>query len=356
MSQDIIAAINRLMETIGRPVKLMEVCGTHTVAIFRHGLRSILPSDIQLLSGPGCPVCVTSIKDVDTAIAVAEKEHTILATFGDMMRVPGDKRSLSEAKAEGNDIRIVYSPLDALAIAEQNRDKTVVFFATGFETTAPSVAGTLHEAERQDISNFYIYSVHKTVPPAIRALLDSGDVLVDGFILPGHVSTIIGSRPYEFMASEYRKPSVITGFDARDILTGIFMILKQIASDRAAVEIQYTKVVKPEGNPKAVAVVHEYFQPADAAWRGIGTIPGSGLELREQYRHRDIKSHIDISVPEGQEPKGCACGDVLKGIKVPTDCRLFGKICTPEKPVGACMVSSEGSCAAYYKYSAIKDM
>lgn len=356
MMQETVEAIRRLMGSIGRPVKLMEVCGTHTVAIFRHGLRSILPPDIHLLSGPGCPVCVTSIKDVDTAIAISGSDGIILTTFGDMMRVPGDSRTLAEAKAEGHDIRIVYSPLDALGIAEQNRDKKVVFFATGFETTSPSVAGTLHEAERKKTDNFYVYSVHKTVPPAIRALLDSGEVMVDGFILPGHVSTIIGSRPYEFMAASYKKPSVITGFDAQDILSGILMILHQIASDTARVEIQYSKVVREEGNPKAVAIVNEYFEPAGAVWRGIGAIPGSGLELREQFRHRDIKSVLDLQVPEGQEPKACSCGDVLKGIKIPSDCRLFGTICTPDKPVGACMVSSEGSCAAYYKYNAVKDL
>lgn len=356
MMQETVEAIRRLMGSIGRPVKLMEVCGTHTVAIFRHGLRSILPPDILLLSGPGCPVCVTSIKDVDTAIAISGSDGIILTTFGDMMRVPGDSRTLAEAKAEGHDIRIVYSPLDALGIAEQNRDKKVVFFATGFETTSPSVAGTLHEAERKKTDNFYVYSVHKTVPPAIKALLDSGEVMVDGFILPGHVSTIIGSRPYEFMAASYKKPSVITGFDAQDILSGILMILHQIASDTARVEIQYSKVVREEGNPKAVAIVNEYFEPAGAVWRGIGAIPGSGLELREQFRHRDIKSVLDLQVPEGQEPKACSCGDVLKGVKIPSDCRLFGTICTPDKPVGACMVSSEGSCAAYYKYSAVKDL
>lgn len=356
MIQETVDNIRRLMDSIGRPVKLMEVCGTHTVAIFRHGLRSILPEGINLLSGPGCPVCVTSIKDVDTAIAISGSDGVILTTFGDMMRVPGDSGSLSEAKAEGHDIRIVYSPLDALSIAEQNKDKKIVFFATGFETTSPSVAGTVYEAERNGITNFFIYSVHKTVPPAIKALLASGDVKVDGFILPGHVSTIIGSRPYEFMASVYGKPSVITGFDAQDILSGILMILRQIVSDKAGVEIQYSKVVREEGNPKAVAIVNEYFGPVDAVWRGIGAIPGSGLELRERFRHRDIKSVLDLQVPEGQEPKACSCGDVLKGIKVPTDCKLFGTICTPDKPVGACMVSSEGSCAAYYKYKAIKDI
>ena len=349
----VVSKIRELMDSIGRPVRLMEVCGTHTVAIFRHGIRNLLPSDIKLLSGPGCPVCVTSIKGVETAMAISRIKGIILTTFGDMMRVPGNHKSLFDAKAEGSDIRIVYSPLDALQIAKNNRDKKIVFFATGFETTSPSVAGTILQAGMKGIDNFYIYPVHKTVPPALRALLNSGEVRVDGFILPGHVSTIIGTRPYGFLASAFGKPSVVTGFDAEYILTGIMMLLDQIASGRAAVEIQYTSVVREEGNPKAVAIMNEYFEPEDAVWRGIGNIPGSGLKLRENYRQRDIRSVTDPVVPDGEEPKACSCGDVLKGIKIPTDCALFGKTCTPEKPVGACMVSSEGSCAAYYKYEAI---
>jgi hydrogenase expression/formation protein HypD len=345
-------AIHELAATIGRPVKLMEVCGTHTVAIFRFGIRDLLPETIRLLSGPGCPVCVTSIRDVDTVIEIARQQDVIVTTFGDMMRVPGDKKSLFHAKAEGCDIRIVYSPLDALKLAENKREKKVVFFATGFETTSPLIAGTLSEAESNKIENFYIYSVHKTVPPALKALLDAPDVQIDGFILPGHVTTIIGLKPYGFVAHEYNKPSVVTGFDAQDILAGIFMLLRQIAGGGAEIENQYAKVVREEGNPRAVSLLHEFFEPDDAYWRGIGTIPGSGLRLKERFRHRDIMRTFDIQVPEGQEPKACSCGDVLKGIKIPTDCALFGKACTPENPVGACMVSTEGSCAAYYKYAA----
>jgi len=351
--EDITEAIRELMRKIGRPVRLMEVCGTHTVAIFSHGIRSMLDGGIALLSGPGCPVCVTSIRDVDTAIAIAKTDGVILATFGDMMRVPGDKKNLLEAKAEGADIRIVYSPLDALKIAEANPQKKVVFFATGFETTSPSVAGTILEAERRRVPNFYIYSVHKTVPPALKALLCSGEVKVDGFILPGHVSTVIGTGPYSFLADEYKKPSVVTGFDGPDILAGIAMILKQIASSRPEVEIQYSRVVRPEGNPRAVAVLADLFEPEDAEWRGIGVIPGSGLRLREKYSHREIRNVLSIEVPAGKEPKACSCGEILKGIKMPHECLLFGKACTPENPVGACMVSSEGSCAAYYKYQAV---
>ena len=348
-----VEAIRELAALLGRPVKLMEVCGTHTVAIFRHGIRDLLPKNIRLLSGPGCPVCVTSIRDVDTILEIAAKKDVIVATFGDMMRVPGSKKSLSQARSEGSDIRIVYSPLDALKLAEANLDRKVVFFATGFETTSPLVAGTLFEAESRKIANFFIYSVHKTVPLALKALLDASEVQIDGFILPGHVSTIIGLRPYAFLANEYHKPSVVTGFSAPDILNSMLMLLRQAVHGSAVVENAYVKVVKEEGNPRAVSLLYEFFEPGDAAWRGIGVIPGSGLRLREKYGHRDIMRIFDLKVPEGEEPKACSCGDVLKGIKIPTDCALFGKACTPEKPVGACMVSTEGSCAAYYKYSAL---
>ena len=349
----IAAAIKKLTERIGRPVKFMEVCGTHTVAIFRHGIRGVIPKEISLLSGPGCPVCVTPIKDVDAAIAIANLDGTILTTFGDMMRVPGSKKSLFHAQAEGAKISIVYSPMDALKMAAENKDKNIVFFATGFETTSPSIAGTLFEASRSGIDNFYIYSAHKVVPPALKALLDSPDLKIDGFILPGHVSTIIGTEPYEFIAADYSISSVVTGFDAEDILTAILMLLDQIASGRAAVEIQYTKVVRKEGNPKAMSLINEFFEPCDANWRGIGVIPGSGLKLRKQASRFDVSNVFNLDIPDAPEPKGCQCGQVLTGVKIPTDCRLFGKACTPEHPVGACMVSTEGSCAAYYKYSGV---
>lgn len=347
----IATAIQKLAGRIGRPVKFMEVCGTHTVAIFRHGIRGVIPKEISLLSGPGCPVCVTPIRDVDAAIAISKLDGTVLTTFGDMMRVPGSKQSLFHAQAEGARISIVYSPMDALKMAEENRDKNIVFFATGFETTSPSIAGTLFEASRSGIDNFYIYSAHKVVPPALRALLDSPDLKIDGFILPGHVSTIIGTEPYEFIATDYTIPSVVTGFDAEDILTAIFMLLDQIASGRAAVEIQYTKVVRKEGNPKAMSLINEFFEPCDANWRGIGVIPGSGLKLRAKAGRFDAGNVFNLDIPDAPEPKGCQCGLVLRGVKIPTDCKLFGKACTPEHPVGACMVSTEGSCAAYYKYS-----
>ncbi len=346
----VLTRIKDLRDSIGRPVRLMEVCGTHTVAIFKQGIRDVIPKEISLLSGPGCPVCVTAIKDVDVAIAIAKMNGNILSTFGDMMRVPGSKQSFFQAQAEGASIRIVYSPMDALKLALENKDRKVIFFATGFETTSPSIAGTLYEAEKAGAQNFYIYSTHKLVPPALKALLDSGEVRIDGLILPGHVCTITGCSPYEFLASDYRVPSVITGFDAEDILQGIMMLLEQIASNRPAVEIQYKRAVTMEGNQKAVSLINEYFEPCDANWRGIGVIPQSGLKLKNKYGRWDATKQFDIDVPEAQEPKACQCGLVLRGIKIPTDCPLFGRTCTPERPVGACMVSSEGSCAAYYKY------
>jgi len=345
--------INKLYKKIGRPLSIMEVCGTHTVAIFKHGIRSLLPDGLKLLSGPGCPVCVTSIKDIDKAIALSMLNDAILCTFGDMMRVPGGKKSLAEAKAEGANIRIVYSSLDCIKIAAENKNKKIVFFSAGFETTAPAIAGTIFEAERARINNFFVYSVHKLVPPALNALLRSGEVKIDGFLLPGHVSTIIGAGPYKSIADKAKKSCVITGFGADDILAGITMLLMQIAEGRAAVEIQYKSVVTETGNQKAIEFINEYFEPTDSYWRGIGLLPNSGLRLRDKYKHRDAEYVFDINVDEAQEPKGCQCGLVLRGIKIPSECPLFGKACIPENPVGACMVSAEGSCAAYYKFHSI---
>jgi hydrogenase expression/formation protein HypD len=346
----VIDIIKNLFSHIGRPVNFMEVCGTHTVAIFRHGIRSLLPEGLRLLSGPGCPVCVTSIKDIDTAIAIARKDGAILTTFGDMMRVPGGKQSLMEVRAEGADIRIVYSPLDSLKIAKENKDKKVVFFSAGFETTSPSTAATVSEAERMGIPNFYLYSVHKVVPPALEALLLSEDVRIDGFILPGHVSTIIGTSPYKFIPEKYLIPCAVTGFEANDILSGIAMLLKQMIEGKVSVEVEYKSVVKEEGNPKAIRFIDDFFEISDSYWRGIGMIPGSGLRLRDRWKHRDAEVVFDLEVPDISEPKGCMCGLVLRGIKMPSECPLFAKVCNPDKPVGACMVSSEGSCAAYYRY------
>ncbi len=348
--KQLLEELHMLASRINRPLKLMEVCGTHTVEIFRHGIRSVIPKSIMLLSGPGCPVCVTSIRDVDAAISIAKRPGVILVTFGDMMRVPGGRQSLIEARSEGADVRVMYSPMDALKLAQVEKDRQVVFFATGFETTSPLIAATVFQAAKQGVPNFSIYSSHKLVPPALRALLDSSDVQVDGFILPGHVSTIIGKKPYEFIASQYRKPSVITGFEAAEIVEGIVMIVRQLAKSDAEIEIQYKNVVKEEGNPKAVAVLEEVFEPADACWRGIGTIPKSGLKLKTKYAVFDAAERFHPEITSIAEPELCSCGDILRGVKVPTECPLFGTGCTPEAPVGPCMVSTEGSCAAYYKY------
>lgn len=353
-AQELAKAIALAARTIGRPLKLMEVCGTHTVALFRHGIRDLLPEGIQLLSGPGCPVCVTSVKDIDIALALAAREDVVLTTFGDMMRVPGGGENLFDAKASGADVRIVYSPMDALKMAVEEPGRKVVFFATGFETTSPLVAATVMSASRQEIDNFYLHTVHKLVPPAMDVLLSSGEVDIDGFILPGHVCSMTGTGPFEFLAEKHGKVSVVTGFGALDILEGILMILKSMETAEPTVGIQYGSVVKPEGNPRAMAALEEVFLPDDAYWRGIGEIPLSGLRLREPYVHMEASAAnglIDIAdVPDNPEPRGCSCGEVLKGLKAPTDCPLFGKTCTPTRPVGACMVSTEGSCAAYYKY------
>lgn len=344
-SQTLIKDIKTMLHN---PIRIMEVCGTHTVSIFRGGIKSLLPDSIRLISGPGCPVCVTSIEDVDRAIEMARKDKVILTTFGDMMRVPGSSSSFQEERAKGRDIRIVYSPTDTLKIAGENPERKVIFFATGFETTSPSVAVLAKEAMK--VNNLFIYSVHKLIPPALSALIEDKEVNVDAFIMPGHVSAILGTEPYMFIAERYRKPSIITGFEPMDIIEAIYMIVKQMAEKRAEVEIQYKRAVRKEGNPKAVAIMNEVFEPADSNWRGIGLIPKSGLKFRKKYKKIDAESIFDISVTPAPEPKGCSCGEVLRGIKIPPECKLFGKVCTPEHPYGACMVSTEGSCAAYYKY------
>ncbi len=350
--EELASGIAAIARAVGRPLRLMEVCGTHTVAIFRHGIRALLPDSIRLLSGPGCPVCVTAAADVQAAIELARSGAATLATFGDMMRVPGRRESLAEARAAGADVRVVYSPLDALALAARDSAREVVFFATGFETTSPLVAGTLAEAERRGLPNFTILSVHKSVPPALEALLGSGEVLVDGFILPGHVCTVSGIAPYAFLPQRFGKAAVVTGFGAADLLAGIALLLAQLAAGRPRVEIQYASVVRPAGNPRAREVLERFFEPCDAHWRGIGTIPGSGLALRPACAHRDAVRRFALARPEVPDPAACQCGSVLRGIVSPPECRLFGKACTPEHPVGACMVSTEGSCAAYYKYQA----
>jgi len=348
LAQNLAKKIDR---TVGkRKIVLMEVCGTHTVAIFRSGIKSLLPENLHLLSGPGCPVCVTPNYYLDKAIAYARLKDTIIVTFGDMLRVPGSSSSLEKEKADGCDIRVVYSTLEALEIAENNPKKKIVFLAVGFETTSPTIAVAVTLAKIKNLKNFYILCGHKIVPPALEALVNTKELKVEGFLLPGHVSTIIGSRPYEFIAEKYKVPGVIAGFEPLDILQGIYMLVKQVTDGETKIEIQYTRSVKKEGNPKAQDLLKEVFAVTHSDWRGIGVIPDSGYKLSEKYREFDIEENLPVEVEKAKENPGCICGKVLQGLKTPLDCPLFAKVCTPEKPVGACMVSSEGTCAAYYKY------
>ncbi len=347
--------IEEIKEFSKKPVNFMEVCGTHTVSISKSGIRQVLPEHVSLLSGPGCPVCVTANRDIDKAIAIAERSDVIFTTFGDMMKVPGSYSNLAEKKADGADIRVVYSTFDALKIAKNNPDRKVVFFAVGFETTAPTIALSILEAQKRDIENYFIYSVHKLVPPAMAALLSLGEVKLDGFICPGHVSVVIGSKPYEFIAKDYKIPCVITGFEPIDILQSISMLVKQVENGEAKVEIGYKRGVSSLGNTKAQEVMKKVFEVCDAEWRGIGVIPESGLSLRTNFEGFDASKIFDVDVPPTKEPVGCSCGEILRGVKLPCDCKLFGKACTPENPVGPCMVSTEGSCAAYYRYGEVAD-
>ena len=348
--QKLLTETRAAAERVGRTVRLMEVCGTHTTAIFRAGLGALLPPNVKLLSGPGCPVCVTPPGFLDAAIALARRPGITIATFGDMIRVPGSESSLEQERATGADVRVVYSPTDALRMALDHKERDVVFLAVGFETTAPANAVTLGEAARRGIGNFFVLSAHKLIPPALRALLSDRSAALDGFILPGHVSVILGTRPYEFIAREFGKAAAVTGFEPSDILQSILMLLRQIADGRPRIENQYSRVVRPEGNPVARRRVAEYLEPCDTEWRGLGRLPGSGLTVRPQFRDHDAAVALYVEISDGREPPGCRCGEVLRGLIAPEACPLFGKTCTPATPVGACMVSSEGTCAAHFKY------
>ena len=333
-----------------KPVRLMEICGTHTMAIFRHGIRTLLPETIELVSGPGCPVCVTAMEEIDRAVKLARTPGVIVTTFGDMIRVPGSASSLQMEQAQGATVKMVYSTFDALKIASENPDRQVVFLGIGFETTSPTVAAAIQTAQTGGDSNFSVLSAHKLLPPAMDALLSHGNAMVDGFICPGHVTTIIGTSSYENVVEQYNTPCVVTGFEPVDILQGILMLVEQIESGRAEVEIQYTRGVSPEGNPGALAIMNEVFEPCDAPWRGLGVIPGSGLGIRSSYTPFDAQNRFDLEVPPAQEPAGCLCAQILRGAARPPDCKLFRKACTPGTPIGPCMVSGEGTCAAYFKY------
>lgn len=344
----IAAAIKRINT---KDVNLMEVCGTHTMSIFKNGIKALLPSSIHLISGPGCPVCVTSQSDIDRMITLAKIPNLILTTFGDMLRVPGTKSSLEKERAQGSDIRIVYSPLDSLEIAQENKNKEVVFLAVGFETTSPAIAAVVSDAKKARLNNFSIYSSHKLVNPAIAALLGAQEIKLDGFILPGHVSAIIGSSTYEFIIKKYAIPCVISGFEPTDILESILMLLKQITQKKPQVQIQYSRIVHPEGNLIAQKILRKVFISCDSDWRGLGCIKNSGYTLNKDYRAFDAKKKFDLKASGSKEIKNCLCGKVLQGVITPPKCKLFAKICTPENPYGPCMVSSEGTCAAWYKYS-----
>jgi hydrogenase expression/formation protein HypD len=342
--------ISSIQAESDREIRLMEVCGTHTVAIFRSGIKNILPENISLISGPGCPVCVTPNQEIDTAIEIAKSDDIILATFGDMIRVPGSFSSLEKERANGADVRVVYSSLDALNIANQNPDRKIVLLGIGFETTSPTIAGAILSAQKEGVKNFFVLSSHKLIPPAMKMLLEAGEVKIDGFICPGHVSTIIGSQAYEFIPQDYGVPCVIAGFEPIDILQTILMLIRQIKDGKPRVEIGYKRAVRAEGNITALSILNEIFEVSDARWRGLGVVPSSGLAIKDKYRQFDAKKLFDIKVESKDEPKGCLCGEVLRGVKTPLECDLFVNICNPDNPIGPCMVSSEGTCSAYYKY------
>jgi hydrogenase expression/formation protein HypD len=348
--------IHRLADP-SRHYRIMEVCGGHTHAIYRFGLKDILPENIELIHGPGCPVCVLPMGRIDDGLVIAKEPNTIFAAFGDMMRVPGANGSPLEHKARGADVRIVYSPADALEMARKNPDKEVMFFAIGFETTAPSTALTLMSAMKQDIRNFSVFCNHVTIVPAIRAILDSPDMRLDGFIGPGHVSTVIGCRPYEWIAKAEGKPVVTSGFEPLDLLQSIVMLLRQLESGEAKVENQYKRVVPWEGNRAALKVMAEVFELRPYfEWRGLGFISQSALRIRDRYAAWDAERRYTVPETRVTDPKSAQCGEVLKGVLKPAQCKLFGKECTPEHPIGALMVSSEGSCAAYYNYEYRKSL
>jgi len=333
-----------------KKIKIMEVCGGHTMSIQKFGIPYLLPDTVELISGPGCPVCVTSRSFIDKAVAYARMEDVIITTYGDLIRVPGSHSSLDNEKARGADVRIVYSIMDALMIAKKNRRKKIVFLGIGFETTAPASAAGIIRAQMAGLRNFYVYSAHKVMPPAMESLIDEG-VEIDGYIGPGHVSTITGEGIYLDIPKKFGLGVVISGFEPVDLMHSVLMLVKQIENNDPKVEIEYTRVVKPEGNIKAQQMLEEVFEAGDDWWRGLGILKDSGLKIREKYSMHNAEVQIPVEVAPPIEPKGCICGEILKGLKKPKDCKLFAKVCTPSDPVGACMVSSEGSCAAYYLYN-----
>lgn len=358
----VLAAIETVVAEIGatkdKPVCIMEICGGHTHAIFRYGLDRLTPPGIEFIHGPGCPVCVLPMSRIDECVEIAERPEVIFCTFGDAMRVPGSHKSLIQAKADGADIRMVYSPLDALEIARRNPDREVVFFGLGFETTTPSTALSIQQAAREQLPNFSVFCNHITVPPPIKALLDDPYTVLDGFVGPGHVSMVIGTHPYDFIAEDYGKPIVVAGFEPLDLLQSVLMVLRQIRDGRAEVENQYARVVPEYGNPVSLAAIEDVYEPRPSfEWRGLGEIDESGLRIRDAYAAYDAEEKFQVGYGAGPrtvaEPEGCACGLVMTGRIKPTECPQYGTGCTPEMPLGALMVSSEGACAAYYQYGAV---
>jgi len=348
--KDLILAVSEELKKISeKQITLMEVCGGHTMAIHRFGLHALLPATIHLLSGPGCPVCVSSQHFLDTAIACSKIPGAIITTYGDLIRVPGSVTSLEKEKANGADIRIIYSVLEALEIAKNNPEKTVIFLGIGFETTAPATAAAIVQAKNENISNFFVLSAHKVMPPVMKALVNEG-VKIDGFIAPGHVTAITGTGIYNDLAAVYGLGVVVAGFEPVDMMQAILMLTLQLESAAPKVEIQYKRIVHPEGNKIALGLLEQVFEQKDDRWRGLGVIPASGLKIREEFAAFDAEKRYPLTVPEPSDPKGCICGSILRGQKTPNDCGLFAGTCTPSDPVGACMVSGEGTCATYYKY------
>nr|WP_312291257.1 hydrogenase formation protein HypD [Clostridium chromiireducens] len=345
--------VKKLQEFTDVNVNIMEVCGTHTMSIFRYGIRSILPKNINLISGPGCPVCVTPQSYMDAALELASRKDVIITTFGDMMRVPGKKGSLLKKKAEGADVRIVYSPMDSITIAQNNPSKKVIFLSVGFETTTPMTALTAMEAKKKNVGNLLFLTAHKIVPPAMEALVQDKELKLDGFLLPGHVSAIIGTKPYEFLSEKHGIPAVVTGFEPTDILQGINTLITMIHKKEHKITNEYKRIVRADGNAVAMQYLDQVFDVVDSRWRGIGLIPGSGYIFNKNFEEFDALKHFKIEYEEYDGSPGCRCGEILKGKITPLQCPLFKKACTPENPIGSCMVSSEGTCAAFYRYHSV---
>lgn len=342
--------VAKLEKAVTKPLRVMEICGSHTMAIFRNGIRSILPEGLELISGPGCPVCVTSAPHMDAFIAMADMPGVRVAIFGDLFRVPGTKGSLSNASSRGAKVDVVYSPMDALQIAKNNPSDHIVFLGVGFETTTPGIAATILAAKNENIKNFSVFSTQKTMGPPMEALLGDPELKIDGLLCPGHVSSIIGAKFWEPLAANYNLACVVAGFETADLLNALILLSRQVAKEDYKVENTYTRAVSYEGNIRAMKMVDEIFEPADMSWRGLGVIPQSGLKIREKYADFDAEVRLDINIPDVEEAKGCMCGQILKGLNIPPDCPLFAKRCSPANPIGPCMVSSEGTCAAYHKY------